>query len=56
VVKALIAAGADVNDVNKADNNGDTPLKWAVMNDYEAVVKALIAAVADVNKASLGII
>ena len=51
VVKVLIAAGANVNDVNKADNNGDTPLQLAVMNDHEAVVKLLIAAGADVNKA-----
>ena len=50
VVKALIAAGADVN---KADNYGWLPLWLADYNGHEAVVKALIAAGADVNKAGI---
>ena len=41
VVKALIAAGADVN---KADYDGKTPLHCAACNNNEAVVKMLIAA------------
>ena len=48
VVKALIEGGADVN---KADDDGWTPLYTAAANGHEAVVKALIEAGADVNKA-----
>ena len=48
VVKALIEAGADVN---KARDDGWTPLYTAASNGHEAVVKALIEAGADVNKA-----
>ena len=48
MVKALIEAGADVN---KARNDGWTPLYSAASKGHEAVVKALIEAGADVNKA-----
>jgi cytohesin len=55
VVEALIEAGAEVN---KADNNGKTPLYYVardgmslieamVANGHEAVVKALIEAGAE---------
>ena len=50
MVKALIEAGADVN---KADDDGETPLYMAAWNGHEAVVKALIEAGADVNKAEM---
>ena len=39
VVRALIQAGADVN---KAGDNGATPLFIATQNGHEAVVRALI--------------
>ena len=48
VVRALIEAGADVN---KAKNNGVTPLYIAAQDGHEAVVRALIELGADVNKA-----
>ena len=49
MVKALIAAGADVNKVG--NQYGGTPLHCAAAYGHEAVVKVLIAAGADVNKA-----
>jgi hypothetical protein len=48
VVRALIEAGADIN---KARDNGVTPLYIAAQQGHEAVVRALIEAGADVNKA-----
>eukprot|EP00982_Pelagococcus_subviridis_P015521 31407-Pelagococcus_subviridis.AAC.5 len=48
VVRALIEAGADVN---KANDNGTTPLFIAAQKGHEAVVKALMEAGAVVNKA-----
>ena len=48
MVRALIEAGADVN---KAKDDGVTPLYIATCNGHEAVVRALIEAGADVNKA-----
>jgi cytohesin len=45
-VQALIAAGADVN---KADNDGRTPIAGASLNGHFEVVQALVAAGADVN-------
>ena len=51
MVKALIEAGADVN---KAADDGETPLYTAASNGHEAVVTALIEAGADVNKADNG--
>ena len=47
-VRNLIEGGADVN---KARDDGVTPLYWAALQGHEAVVKALIEAGADVNKA-----
>jgi ankyrin repeat protein len=49
VVEALLAAQADVN---KASNDGETPLHWASYKGHLEVVKALLAAQADVNKAN----
>jgi cytohesin len=49
VARALIQAGADVN---RAANNGATPLYFAAQNGHEAVVLALIQAGGDVNKAA----
>jgi hypothetical protein len=46
-VKALLAAGADINKVN---NNGETPLYIASQNGHTKVVEVLLAADADVNK------
>ena len=48
-MRALIEAGADVN---KARDNGVTPLFIAAHKGHEAVVRALIEAGADVNKAT----
>ena len=48
VVNALVATGADVN---KADNDGWTPIYVASQDGHLEVVQALIAAGADVNKA-----
>ena len=47
-MRALIEAGADIN---KATDNGRTPLLFAAQENHEAVVRALIEAGADVNKA-----
>jgi ankyrin repeat protein len=49
VVNALIATGADVN---KASNDGSTPMYSASSQGHLEVVQALIAAGADVNKAN----
>jgi ankyrin repeat protein len=48
-VRALIELGADVN---KATDDGWTPLAIAVQEGHEAVVWALIELGADVNKAT----
>jgi ankyrin repeat protein len=48
VVKTLLAAKAEVN---KANNDGETPLYWASRNGHVEVVKTLLAAEADVDKA-----
>ena len=48
VVRALIEAGADIN---KADDDGWTPLYVASENGHTAVVRALIKTGANVNKA-----
>jgi ankyrin repeat protein len=45
----LIEAGADIN---KADDDGVTPLYIAAELGQEAIVRALIEAGADVNKAT----
>ncbi len=47
MVRALIQAGAEIN---KAAENGETPLYTAAERGHEAVVRALIEAGADVNK------
>jgi ankyrin repeat protein len=53
VVQALIAAGADVN---KANNDGRTPISVASQKGHLEVVQALSAAGADVNiSISIGI-
>ena len=49
LVKLLIAAGADVN---KADEDGETPLFRAAWNAHTECVKLLLAAGANVNKAN----
>jgi ankyrin repeat protein len=51
VVWVLIEAGADVN---KARDDGVTPLFMASLDGNETVVQALIVAGADVNKAADG--
>jgi cytohesin len=51
VVRALIEMGADVN---KARDNGGTPLITATQKGHEAVLRALIEAGADINKADDG--
>jgi cytohesin len=48
-VRALIELGADIN---KANDDGATPLYIATEKGHEAVVRALIEADADVNKAN----
>ena len=48
-VKALIAAGADINQAN---NNGYTPLWNAADRGHHKVVQALIDAGADINQAN----
>jgi ankyrin repeat protein len=48
-VRALIELGADVN---KARNDGVTPLYIAAQVGHEAVVRALIEAGVDVNRAA----
>jgi ankyrin repeat protein len=58
MVKALIAAGADVNDAGKAVRkeleSGETLVSEAVdLEDPDEILAALIAAGADVNKANL---
>ena len=47
VVKTLLAAGAEVD---KADNDGETPLYGASHNGHVEVVKTLLAAEAEVDK------
>ena len=46
----LIELGADIN---KAQDNGATPLFMAAETGHEAVLRALIEAGADVNKARI---
>ena len=48
-MRALIELGADIN---KANDDGATPLYIATEKGHEAVVRALIEADADVNKAN----
>ena len=48
-MRALMELGAEVN---KAKDNGVTPLCVAAQQGHEAVVRALIEAGADVNKAT----
>ena len=45
-IKRLIASGADVNAKNE---NGQTPLHWAVLEDRIEMAKLLIASGADVG-------
>mgnify|MGYP000090432921 FL=1 len=47
-MRALIEAGADVN---KADDNGVTPLYMAAEQGHEGAVRALVELDADINKA-----
>jgi cytohesin len=49
MVRALIEAGADVN---KAADDGRTPLFMAARKGHEAVVRELIELGADINKAA----
>jgi hypothetical protein len=49
LVKKLLEQGDDVNKVN---NNGETPLYIASRNGHIEVVKILLAAGADINKAN----
>ena len=46
VVNVLLAAGAEIN---KATNNGYTPLHWASINGHFDIVKSLIRGKADVR-------
>ena len=39
-------------DINKASNNGQTPLHLAAMDDHKEVVEVLLTHGADVNKAA----
>jgi len=48
-VRALIDSGADVN---KADNDGRTPLRAAANNGHEAIARALIDSGADARDAA----
>jgi ankyrin repeat protein len=48
VAKCLLERGADVN---KANDEGETPLYWASRNGHLEVVKTLLAAEAEVDKA-----
>ena len=48
MVRALIEAGADVN---KASDDGTTPLYVSTQEGHDAVVRVLIVAGADINKA-----
>ena len=50
VVRALIELGSDIN---KADDNGYTPLIMAVQKGHDVVVRALIEADADIDKATM---
>jgi ankyrin repeat protein len=49
MAKMLIEAKADVN---KADEDSETPLYWAARGGYTEIVKMLIEAKVDVNKAN----
>lgn len=46
VVKLLLEKSANVNC---KDNNGRTPLSWAVKKGHEAIVKLLLEKGADLN-------
>ena len=46
IIQALVHGGADIHE---RDNDGMTPLHWAVVAHRPEVVKALLAAGADVN-------
>jgi ankyrin repeat protein len=46
VVQALLKGGADIHE---KDNDGMTPLHWAVVANHSEAVKVLLAAGADVN-------
>jgi ankyrin repeat protein len=48
VVSAMIEGGADIN---KAKNNGCTPLHTASENGHVEVVRALVEGGADIDKA-----
>ena len=49
VVKALLAAGVDVNKRYDGDDTGSTALMWASEKGHTDIVKLLLAAGADVN-------
>ena len=49
IVKALLDAGAGVNDVEKVPNEGMTPLHFAGENGHADIVTVLIAAGAQVD-------
>ena len=51
VVQSLIGRGSDVN---RSNNDGDTPLYWASYKGHLEMVRALLAAGADVNKSNNG--
>ena len=50
-LQALIQAGIDPDDLNKADEDGITALMGAVRKDHTEIVQTLIQAGADLNKA-----
>ncbi len=52
LVEALLLSGGV--DVNQRDNRGFSPLNWAALHGYQAVVEALIAANADIHQTADG--